>query len=79
MILTALGIGALLGLTVGWRAGRLHQHARQHYYAWRGAVDAVPLAYRSAIEAIKRAIGYVLGAGLIVAIAVAVIWAAGKD
>lgn len=79
LVFTALGIGALIGLVVGWRAGRLHLSAYQHYYDWRGAVDAVPVAYRSAMAAIRAAVGYVLGAGLVVAIALAVIWAANRD
>lgn len=75
---TAFAIGALVGLTVGWRAGRLHQHAHHSYHAWRGAVRAVPIAYRTATGAIKAAIGYVLAAALVAGIALVVIWQSGR-
>lgn len=73
MIWTAI-LGALGGLTVGWRAGRLHQHAHHRYYAWRGAVAAVPVAYRSAVDAVKAAAKFIGGLALVAALVLLVMW-----
>lgn len=74
MIWIALSIGALAGLGVGWRAGRLHLIATQGYTNWRGAVNYVPVAYRGAVHAIKNAVSYMLGITVIVGIIALVVW-----
>lgn len=73
MIWTAI-LGALGGLTVGWRAGRLHQHARHRVDTWRGTVAAVPVAYRSAVEAVKAAVKFIGGLALVAALVLLVVW-----
>lgn len=74
MIWTGLAVGAVIGLAVGWRAGRLHMYAGQRWWEWRGTVRALPGIRRQAFMAVRDAVGYVLGAVMLVGVAGVVVW-----
>lgn len=67
-------LSTLVGLAVGWQAGRLYQHARVRYGMWRGAVAAVPVAYRAAVDAAKQAAKYISVVVVVGAIILFIAW-----
>ena len=70
MVWVTLGAGSLGGLYVGWQAGRLYQRALRNFHDYRGAVRTVPGARSTAITSAKDSVGYVVGALVLVVIAV---------
>lgn len=74
MVWLGLSLGFLAGVIVGYRGGRLDQHARHRYLKWRHAVRDVPITFRSAVRAIKAAAGYMIAMIILIGFAAWILW-----